>query len=249
MNYSITEKELLAIVFAIDKFKSYLVGSKVIVYSDHAAIRYLLNKKDVKPRSIRWILLLQEFNLEIRDKKGAENVMADHLSWVWPNGQKDVAFDPPINDVFPDENLLAVGSDRVPWYANFVNYLASGVLPPKLTWQQKKKFFSDVKHYIWDEPLLFRKCGDTIHRSGHLGVSKTAAKILQAGFFWPSLIRVTKNFVQSCDQCQKTTNITRRNEMRGVWRSFFGSSEFISIGGHHHPSTLALISTDLRKDH
>ncbi|XP_042400859.1 uncharacterized protein LOC121990869, partial [Zingiber officinale] len=80
VNYSTTEKELLAVVFAIDKFRSYLVGSRIIVYTDHAAIRYLLGKKDAKPRLIRWILLLQEFNLEIRDKKGAENVVADHLS-------------------------------------------------------------------------------------------------------------------------------------------------------------------------
>ncbi|RDX84522.1 Retrovirus-related Pol polyprotein, partial [Mucuna pruriens] len=76
-NYTTTEKELLAIVFAVDKFRSYLLGSKIIVFSDHAALRYLLKKPDAKPRLIRWMLLLQEFNLEIRDKKGAENSVAD----------------------------------------------------------------------------------------------------------------------------------------------------------------------------
>ncbi|KAM2650261.1 hypothetical protein EV1_014278 [Malus domestica] len=70
LNYSTTEKELLAIVFALDKFRSYLLGTKVIVYSDHAALKYLLTKKEAKPRLIRWMLLLQEFNFEIRDKKG-----------------------------------------------------------------------------------------------------------------------------------------------------------------------------------
>ena len=69
LNYATTEKELLAIVFAIDKFRSYLVGAKVIIYTDHAALKYLLTKKDAKPRLIRWILLLQEFDIEIRDKK------------------------------------------------------------------------------------------------------------------------------------------------------------------------------------
>jgi hypothetical protein len=69
LNYTTTEKELLVVVFAIEKFRSYLVGAKVIVYTDHAALKYLLTKKDAKPHLIRWILLLQEFNLEIRDKK------------------------------------------------------------------------------------------------------------------------------------------------------------------------------------
>ena len=69
LNYATTEKELLTIVFAIDKFRSYLVGAKVIVYTDHATLKYLLTKKDAKPWLIRWILLLQEFNLEIKDKR------------------------------------------------------------------------------------------------------------------------------------------------------------------------------------
>jgi hypothetical protein len=70
LNYATPEKKLLAVVFAFEKFRSYIVNSKVIVYTDHAAIKYLLAKKDAKPRLIHWILLLQEFDVEIRDKKG-----------------------------------------------------------------------------------------------------------------------------------------------------------------------------------
>jgi hypothetical protein len=80
LNYGTTEKELLAVVFAIDKFRSYLVGAKVIIYTNHASLKYLPTKKDAKPRLLRWILLLQEFDLENKDKKGVENSVADHLS-------------------------------------------------------------------------------------------------------------------------------------------------------------------------
>ena len=75
-NYATTEKEL----FAVEKFRNYLVGSKVIVHTDHPALKYLMNKKDAKPRLLRWILLIQEFNIEVRDKKDIENGVADHLS-------------------------------------------------------------------------------------------------------------------------------------------------------------------------
>ena len=79
-NYTTTEKELLAVVYALDKFRTYLIGAEIIIFTDHFALKYLLTKKNAKARLIRWVLLLQEFNLQIRDKKGVENVVADHLS-------------------------------------------------------------------------------------------------------------------------------------------------------------------------
>jgi hypothetical protein len=104
LNYATTEKELLAVVFAFEKFRSYIVNSKVIVYTDHKAIKYLLAKKDAKPRLIRWILLLQEFNYEIRDKKGVENVVTDHLSRM-NRGQGDKEA---IEDKMRDDHLYRV---------------------------------------------------------------------------------------------------------------------------------------------
>ena len=103
INYATIEKELLTVVFALDKLCSYLVGTKIIIYIDHATIRYLLAKQDAKPRLLRWILLLQEFDLEIKDKPGSENLVADHLSRMENLKPQDV----PINDAFPYEHLVA----------------------------------------------------------------------------------------------------------------------------------------------
>lgn len=79
-NYATTEKELLAVVFACEKFRSYIVDSKVIIHSDHAAIKYLMEKKDAKPRLMRWVLQLREFDLHVVDRKGVDNPVADNLS-------------------------------------------------------------------------------------------------------------------------------------------------------------------------
>ncbi|XP_071927592.1 uncharacterized protein [Coffea arabica] len=111
INYATIEKELLAVIFALDKFRSYLVGSKVIIYTDHAALKYLLNKKDVKPRLIRWILLLQEFDLEIKDKKGPENLVANHLFRLKNMSQEGHL---PIKEEFSDEFLIAI--QKSPWH-------------------------------------------------------------------------------------------------------------------------------------
>nr|GEX70741.1 reverse transcriptase domain-containing protein [Tanacetum cinerariifolium] len=117
-NYTTTEKEMLAIVYAFKKFRSYLIMNKSIVYTDHSALKYLFAKKDTKAHLLRWILLLQEFDFKVIDTRRAENYVADHLSRL-ENPYKNV-FDPKeINETFPLESLNKVAhndpSTPCPW--------------------------------------------------------------------------------------------------------------------------------------
>ncbi|KAK9034765.1 hypothetical protein V6N11_076822 [Hibiscus sabdariffa] len=192
--------------------RSYLIGTKVIVHTDHSAIKYLVTKKNAKPRLIRWILLLQEFDLEVKDRKGTENQVADHLSRLDnPHNQdRDVE----ISDSFPDEKILF--ATAIPWYADIVNFLVSGIVPPDLSSQGHKKFRHDAKFFYWDEPYLFKQCVDQVLRrcvpeeeqkdimyhchaascGGHFGGNRTAAKILQSGFYWLTLFKDAHAFAK-----------------------------------------------------
>ncbi|RVW20777.1 Retrovirus-related Pol polyprotein from transposon opus [Vitis vinifera] len=194
-NYTTTEKELLAVVFALDKFRAYLVGSFIIVFIDHSTLKYLLTKQNAKARLIRWILLLQEFDLKIKDKKGVENVVADHLSRLAIEHNSHVL---PINDDFPEESLMLL--EKAPWYAHIANYLVTGEVPSEWKAQDRKHFFAKIHAYYWEEPFLFKYCADQIIRKcvpeeeqqgilshchenacgGHFASQKTVMKVLQS---------------------------------------------------------------------
>ncbi|GKC67567.1 reverse transcriptase domain-containing protein [Tanacetum coccineum] len=233
-HYTTTEKELLAVVYAFEKFRSYLVLSKSIVYTDHSAIKYLFAKKDAKARLMRWILLLQEFDVEIRDKKGAENLAADHLSRL-ENPHQNEFENKEITETFPLETLgsVALRDDSTPWFADFANYHAGNFIVKGMSSQQKNKFFKDVKHYFWDDPFLFKICADQVIRrcvsgqeafdilkachsgptGGHYGANYTAKKIFDSGFYWPTIYKDAHDFVTRCDICQRQGKISQRDEM------------------------------------
>jgi hypothetical protein len=195
LNYSTTEKELLAVIFALDKFRSYLLGFKVNIYSNHAALKYIFSKKDAKSRLIWWILPFQEFDIEIRDKKGFKNVVADHLLRLTVDYTEDTT---PISETFLDEQLMYIAHNLALWFADIVNYLVTGQMPLHWGRQDKFKFLSMVKYFFWDDPYLFKYCPDQIIRrcipehdqsnvisfchdhacGGHFNTKKTTAKIL-----------------------------------------------------------------------
>ncbi|KAI3781373.1 hypothetical protein L2E82_11386 [Cichorium intybus] len=197
-NYSTTEKELLAVVFALEMFCQYLLGAKVIIYTDHAAIKHLLTKKDSKPRLIRWILLLQEFDIEIKDKSGKENLVADHLSRITPQGETE-----PIQ------------------------------FPPKFNRAQRERLKVEARRYIWDDPYLWKQGADQVLRrcihydevpsilsfchehacGGHFGPQRTTRKVLECGFYWPSIFKDAYLHCKNCERCQRTGAVTSRNQM------------------------------------
>nr|GEU76600.1 reverse transcriptase domain-containing protein [Tanacetum cinerariifolium] len=232
IHYTTTEKEMLAVVYAFEKFWPYLVFSKSIVYTDHSALKYLLSKQDAKSRLLQWVLLLQEFDITIRDKKGSENLIPDHLSRL-ENPHKDVLENKDINENFPLETLGSLSSGSTPWFADIANFHAGNFIKKGLTSQQKKKFFKDVKHYFWDDPYLFQICADQIIRrcvhgqkaidilkacqegptGSHLGANLIAKKVFDAGFFWPTIYRDAHHMIKCCNMCQRQGKISQRDEI------------------------------------
>ena len=151
----------------------------------------------------------------------------------------------------------------MPWYADIANFLASGIRPHQFSGQQFKKFLHDVKKHFWDDLFLYSMGADQVLRKcvpnfemknilrdchaspygGHFGGQRTTAKILQSGFFWPSLFKDAFEYVKSCDQCQRTINLSQRNEMPlnnilevelfDVWGIDFMGPFLVSFNNHY----------------
>ncbi|GJU69709.1 reverse transcriptase domain-containing protein [Tanacetum coccineum] len=263
-NYTTTEKEMLAVVYAFEKFRSYLIMNKSVVYTDHSALKYLFNKKDAKARLLRWVLLLQsiqEFDFKVIDTKGAENYAADHLSRL-ENPYENI-FDPKeITETFPLETLSVLTSkdQSTPWFADFANYHAGKFIKKGMTTQEKNKFFKDVKHYFWDDPFLFKTCADQIIRrcvDGKEALEILARLVIVAPtgdtmcqtlpprkifycrfLFGPPFIRMPYEFVKTCDACQKqlakSLNVARCLKCQFQVCEIFDSSGYRFYGTFFH---------------
>nr|GFB63290.1 reverse transcriptase domain-containing protein [Tanacetum cinerariifolium] len=225
----------LAVVYAFEKFRSYIIMNKCIVHTDHSALKYLFAKKDAKARLLWWVLLLQEFDFDVLDTKGADNLAADHLSRL-EKPYENVLDPKEINETFPLETLSTVtfrGDSSALWFADFANYHAGNFIVKGMSSQQKNKFFKDVKHYFWDDPFLFKICADQViwrcvhgkealdilkacHNrptGGHHCANLTAKKVFDSGFFWPTIYKDAHELVKNCDSCQRQGKISKRDEM------------------------------------
>ncbi|GKC05023.1 reverse transcriptase domain-containing protein [Tanacetum coccineum] len=177
-HYTTTEKELLSVVYAFKKFRPYLVLSKTIVYTDHSALKYFLAKQDAKLRLLRWILLLQEFDVIIHDKKGAENLMTEHLSRLENPHQSDLE-KKEITEIFPPKTLGMVtfrGDSSTPWFADIPNYHAGNFFIKGTLSQQKKKFFKN-KPLISSRLAIMDPLGDIMVRTSPLRKSLISVSI------------------------------------------------------------------------
>nr|GEV82757.1 coiled-coil domain-containing protein 97 [Tanacetum cinerariifolium] len=167
---------------------------------------------------------------QINEGKGTDNVVADHLSRIENDETSD---DSEVDDNFPGETLIEINTKDEPLFAYFANYLFNDIIPKRITYQQKNKFFSDLKHYFWEEPFLFKVCSDGMIRrciSGpetqtildqchhgptgrHYGPNITAKNVFDSGFYWPTIIEEAHTLVRLCEACQKTKNISKRDEI------------------------------------
>ncbi|GJR10867.1 reverse transcriptase domain-containing protein [Tanacetum coccineum] len=166
---------MLAVVYAFEKFWSYLILKKSIVYTDHSALKYLFAKKDSKARLLWWVLLLQEFKFKVIDTKEAENLAADHLSRL-ENPYENVLGPKEINETFPLETLNMVtfrGDSSTPWFA----HLPRGELHLIRRCVHGKEAL-DILEAYHNEPT-----------GGHHGANLTAKKVFDASFFWPTIYK------------------------------------------------------------
>ncbi|GKB08370.1 reverse transcriptase domain-containing protein, partial [Tanacetum coccineum] len=226
-NLVLNWKKCHFLIEAFNALKKKLTEAPILVASDWDLLFEIMC--DVSDFVVGAVLG-QQFDVFIRDKKGTENLAADHLSRLENPYQSELE-KKEITKTFPLETLSMVtfhGDDSTPGFADFANYHEGNFVVKGMLSLQKKKFFKNVKHYFWDDPYLFKICADQVIRrcifgqeaydilmaclngptGGHHGANYTAKKVFDARFCWPTIYRDAHDLVTQCDACQRQGTIS-----------------------------------------
>jgi len=220
-NYTTTEREALAMVYALQKFRHYLLGNKVVFFVDHMALTYLVNKPQASSRVTRWLLLFTEYDFSVVYKPGKTHGIADALS-------RTAYAEPPIGvpDSTPDASLFYVEPE---WLTDVRTYLQKGTTPKTMTKDERRTLAQKAIPFSITDGVLHRRGIDLVQRrvlqpaeaeqvlremhsgvaGGHFSQDITARKILDSGYWWPTLHKDVHEFCRTCDRCQRTGNLSR----------------------------------------
>jgi hypothetical protein len=223
INYTTIEREGLAMVYALQKFRHYLLGGHFKMFTDHSTLKYLVNKPVLGGRICIWLLLFQEYDFEIIVKPVRMNKGPDHLSRL-EHEEEPTSLE--------DAQLLAIRKidDH---FAEIVQFLSTGMTPSEYTIPQKKQLvvraadFSLIAGQLYkmgpdeilrrcimeaERPMILTKSHEGI-TGGHYAGKETAQKVLRDGLWWPTLHRDVKDYYKACDVCQRVGKPSRRDEM------------------------------------
>ena len=220
-NYTTTEKEALAMVYAVNKFRHYLLGNRFIFYVDHLALQYLVNKPQVSGRLARWLLLFLEFDFKVIYKPGKTHGVADALS-------RNEGAEPAtgIPDQTTDAHLFSIQTD---WIQPIIDYLQTGTFSPSMTKEARKRLAYRAIPFQVIQGKLYQMGKDSrlrqfisnsqarmilqeLHKGnagGHFSQDITVRKVLDAGYWWPMLYKDTYQYCQTCHECQKTGRLPK----------------------------------------
>lgn len=219
-NYSVTEREGLAVIFALKKFCHYLLGGKFTIITDHKALKYIFNKSDAEGRMARWKIFLSEYDFTILDRPGKKHANADLLSRAYDGDGEE-----PMDDTFSDEDLMLLSIDLVvpEEYQEIWDFITEGSYPTRMRTREKKALAKRSQSYKLVEGVLFRvgvngvlqravgrketirlmqKFHDGPICGGHFAGKLTARKILDVGYHWNGIFKDCLDFCRTCDVCQ-----------------------------------------------
>jgi hypothetical protein len=214
-------------VYALQKFRHYLLGKHFNMFTDHSALKYLVNKPVLGGRICRWLLLFQEFDFEVIVKPGKLNARPDHLSRV-TNGEEPMN----LEDNFPDAQLFSVHIIDE-YFSYIIQYLSTGTAPQEYNTAQNKNLVVCAAYYQLIVGNLYKMGTDSILRSyvleherprvlveSHEGIAgwhyvgkATLQKVLRAGLWWPTIHKDSKEYCQRCDVFQRVGKPNKRDEM------------------------------------